>query len=402
MGRGPSPSLEPARCVRRRWRSVARATRVCGLCLVTCWAAPPAAAAALLSDDEVRAVAALGPWPVAVPRDPGNRVSGNSRAIELGRQLFRDPRMSPVGYIACVTCHQPDRAFTDIKARAHGLADLPRNTPALANLGLQRWYGWGGGSDSLWMASIKPILDAREFDGNAQLVRRLFVREPELAACYRRVFGESALRGDAQRTVVNVGKALAAFVETLVTGRTPFDDFRDAVVRGDAAAAAAYPEGAVRGLKLFVGRAGCVSCHGGPNFSDGEFHTGVVPPGRAVAALSLTDSGRLDDARALKASAFNLTGRANDDASRRNAAATRRLVLHEGMSGRYRTPSLRNVAVTAPYFHNGQTDRLTDAVQHAQPLSNADAQDLVAFVSTLTDAHGARRPWDPSGVLRCP
>jgi cytochrome c peroxidase len=121
-----------------------------------------------------------------------------------------------------------------------------------------------------------------------------------------------------------------------------------------------------------------------------------------VAALSLTDSGRLDDARALKASAFNLTGRANDDASRRTAAATRRLVLHEGMSGRYRTPSLRNVAVTAPYFHNGQTDRLTDAVQHAQPLSNADAQDLVAFVSTLTDAHGARRPWDPSGVLRCP
>ena len=402
MGRGPSPSLEPARCVRRRWRTVARAARVCGLCLVTCWAVPPAAAAALLSDDEARAVAALGPWQVAVPRDPGNRVSGNSRAIELGRQLFRDPRMSPVGYIACVTCHQPDRAFTDIKARAHGLADLPRNTPALANLGLQRWYGWGGGSDSLWMASIKPILDAREFDGNAQLVRRLFVREPELAACYRRVFGESALRGDAQRTVVNVGKALAAFVETLVTGRTPFDDFRDAVVRGDAARAAAYPSEALRGLKLFIGRGGCVSCHGGPNFSDGEFHTGVVPPGRAVAALSLTDSGRLDDARALKASAFNLTGRANDDASRRNAAATRRLVLHEGMSGRYRTPSLRNVAVTAPYFHNGQTDRLTDAVQHAQPLSSADAQDLVAFVSTLTDAHGARRPWDPSGVLRCP
>jgi cytochrome c peroxidase len=401
MGHGRAPSLEPTGTVRRPWRIVASAALVCGAWASTAGAALPAAGVPMLSADEARAVAALGPWPQAVPRDPGNRVSGNRKAIELGRQLFRDPRMSPVGYIACVTCHQPDRAFTDIKARAHGLADLPRNTPALANLGLQRWYGWGGGSDSLWMASIKPILDAREFDGNALLVRRLFVREPELAACYRRVFGVSPLRGDAQSTVVNVGKALAAFVETLVTARTPFDDLRDAVVRGDAAAAAAYPPSALRGLQLFVGRAGCVSCHSGPNFSDGQFHPGVVPPARAAAALSLIDSGRLDDARALKASAFNLTGAANDDASGRNAAATRRLAVHEGLSGRYRTPSLRNASVTAPYFHNGQTDRLLDAVQHAQRLSAAEARDLAAFVSTLTDVHGARRPWDASGTLRC-
>ncbi len=210
----------------------------------------------MLNEREARHIVALGPWPPAARRDPGNRVSGQPMAIELGRQLFRDPRMSPVGYIACVTCHQPDRAFTDIKARAHGLADLPRNTPALANLGLQRWYGWGGASDSLWMASIKPILDAREFDGNAALVTRLFAREPELAACYRRVFGVSPLR-DPERTVVNVGKALAAYVETLVTARTPFDEFRDALARGDASQMAAYPAAALRGLRLFVGRAGC-------------------------------------------------------------------------------------------------------------------------------------------------
>ncbi|HET9205953.1 MAG TPA: hypothetical protein VFO28_06945, partial [Burkholderiaceae bacterium] len=88
-------------------------------------------------------------------------------------------------------------------------------------------------------------------------------------------------------------------------------------------------------------------------------------------------------------------------ASRRNAVATRVLAVHDGLSGRYRTPSLRNVTVTAPYFHNGQAERLIDAVQHAQPLSPAESHDLVAFVSTLTDAHGARRPWDPSGALRC-
>ena len=397
MSCGRLPSLaKRSGAAARAWPGVAAALLLLAACAASGQPTTPAAPANALSADEVYTIAALGPWPMAVPRDPGNRVSGDARAIELGRQLFRDPRMSPVGYIACVTCHQPDRAFTDIKARAHGLADLPRNTPALANLSLQRWYGWGGGSDSLWMASIKPILDAREFDGNAGLVRRLFVREPELAACYRRVFGTSPLRGDVQRTVVNVGKALAAFVETLVTARTPFDEFREAVVRGDAASAAAYPAGALRGLQAFVGRAGCVSCHAGPNFSDGEFHPGVTP------IASSTDSGRLGDARALQASAFNLDGAANDDTTRRNAATTRRLVVHDGLKGRYRTPSLRNAAVTAPYFHDGRTERLLEAVQHAQRLDAADASDLVAFIKTLTDAHGARRPWDSSGLTGCP
>ena len=362
--------------------------------------AEPTSAPRELGAQEVRQVLGFGPWPPPARRDAGNRVSGDAKAIELGRQLFRDPRMSPVGYIACVTCHQPDRAFTDIKARAHGIADLPRNTPALANLRLQRWYGWGGASDSLWMASIKPILDAREFDGNTALVSRLFVRDPELAACYRATFGASPLRQPQQTVVVNVGKALAAYVETLVSGRTPFDDFRDALARGDAAAAAHYPAAALRGLRVFIGRGGCTACHSGPNFSDGDFHPG---------APAHDDGGRFDDAHYLKSSRFNLLGPHNDDASRANAMATRRLALHDGLRGRFRTPTLRNVAVTAPYFHDGQVDRLVDAVQHgsfgaddAQPLLMGEIDDLVAFLATLTDAHGARRPWNPAGLTRCP
>jgi cytochrome c peroxidase len=386
-----------------------------------CPAAQAAAAAAPeprlfdLSTVERQQIESLGPWPPAPRRDPGNRLSGRPMAIELGRRLFREPRMSPVGYIACVTCHQPDRAFTDLKPRAHGLGDLPRNTPALANLSQQRWYGWGGARDSLWMASMRPILDAREFDGSAASVQRPFELVAELAECYRSVFGVSALV-QPQRTLVNVGKALAAYVETLVTERTPFDDFRDAVVRGDAAAAAAYPAAALRGLKLFVGRAGCVACHNGPNFSDGGFHAGAAPAddlANAVAA-SLADTGRLDDARQLKASPFNLLGPTNDDGTRRNAAATRALRLSPDQRGQYRTPTLRNVAVTAPYFHSGQVERLTDALQHptrlastpstlpAQPLEAGEVNDLAAFLGTLTDAHGARRPWSSVGNVHCP
>jgi len=225
------------------------------------------------------------------------------------------------------------------------------------------------------------------------------------------VFGVSPLH-QPQRTVVNVGKALAAYVETLVTARTPFDDFRDALANGDSARAAAYPAAALRGLRLFVGRAGCVACHRGANFSDGEFHAGVAPVDDlgAGVARSLADDGRLGDARYLKASQFNLQGAYNDDASRRNASATRHLAVHGGLAGQFRTPTLRNVAVTAPYFHDGQTERLVDALQHPQraapipgaPLAPGDVDDLAAFLVTLTDAHGSRRPWNPSGLTRCP
>lgn len=362
---------------------------------------------------ELKRILVLGPWPPRLPPDPSNRVSGQALAIELGRRLFRDPRMSPVGYIACVTCHQPDRSFTDQKARAHGLADLPRNTPALANLRLQHWFGWGGSSDSLWMASIRPMLDAREFDSNPRIIARIFERDKELAACYVGVFRVSPLR-DLQRTTTNVGKALAAYIETFVTGRTPFDDFRAALLRNNAASLPPYPVAAQRGLKLFIGQAGCVACHNGPNFSDGEFHAGRVPAGADAAGAAGVDTGRLEGARMLKASRFNLLGPYNDDPTLSNAKATRRLVVEENARGQYRTPSLRNVAVTAPYMHNGQVEQLQDAVRHVQqwprgrttetpaPLAAHQVDDLTAFLLTLTDQYGERRPWSSTAMTECP
>ncbi len=381
----------------------------------TAVAAQKAIAGPSFSTADLQQILALGPWPPPARLDPSNRVSGQAQAIELGRQLFREPRMSSVGYIACVSCHQPDRSFTDNKARAHGLADLPRNTPALANLGQQRWFGWGGSSDSLWMASIRPILDSREFNGSAHSVTRLFERDPELAACYRKVFRVSP-RADPQRTVANVGKALAAYLESLVTARTPFDDFRDALERGDLTAAARYPMAAQLGLKHFVGRARCVACHNGPNFSDGGFHL-TAATGDHVGMGGVRpsdDGGRLVDARRLKASPLNLLGPHNDDPRGRSAQATRALVLQAGMRGQYRTPGLRNVATTGPYLHDGRIDRLQDALQHQarppsgpamasfEPLSSQEVEELVAFLATLTDQYGERRPWSSADLAPCP
>ena len=315
------------------------------------------------SDEELRRVVALGPWPPKFQRDPSNRVSGHPLAIALGRLLFFDPRMSPVGYIACVSCHAPDRAFADLRPRAHGLADLERNTIALANLRQQHWYDWAGSSDSLWLASLRPILNPREFDGSPASVARLFRRDEALAQCYRRVFGIPPA-GDDERTLVNVGKALAAFLETLNSGRTAFDDYRDSLARGEPAPAL-YPVAARRGLKLFVGSAGCDKCHSGANLSDGDFHDAGAPPPVAPARR---DPGRAEGARLLLENRFNRFGRYSDDA--RPAAPRARIEAEVTRVGQFRTPSLRNVAVIGS-LHAQRPHRITARRAYSQHAAGA-------------------------------
>lgn len=381
------------------------------LLLAALLAAPHRVAAAPLdfSAQERKQIVSLGPWPQRMPPDPSNRASGNPDAIALGARLFFDARLSPSARIACVTCHQPDRGWADGRLRAQGLADLERNTPALANLRLQRWFGWGGGSDSLWMASLRPLLDPREFDSNAATVAGLYARDADLACRYQRAFGHAPGDGrdDVDEVLLNTAKALAAFQETLITGRTPFDEFRDALARGDEATAARFPLAARQGLKLFIGRGNCMSCHNGPNLSNGEFADVGVPH---FVAPGKVDAGRHDDLQRLRASQYNLRGRYSDDAGRTSATATRHALLEPRHWGEFKVPSLRNVAASAPYMHNGSMATLRDVVLHystldesrihssAQPLLRAlrlspdEIDALIAFLETLTDAQGAHRP----------
>ncbi|HEY3635798.1 MAG TPA: cytochrome c peroxidase [Caldimonas sp.] len=336
-----------------------------------------------LRPDELASIASLGPWPPPAGRDASNRVSGHADAATLGEALFHTTRLSTVGGLRCATCHEPWRRFTDGRARALGAEVGVRNTPSVLNVRLQHWFGWDGANDSLWSQSIRPMLDAHEMRSDAAHVARALRDDENLKRLYDLAFGH-APPADDETALVDAGKALAAYQETLESERTPFDAFRDALVRGDGAAAQRYPVAAQRGLRLFVGRGQCVACHAGPNFSDGEFHRSRIASKLYDGA---PDAGRALGLQKLLASAYARGGRFDDET---NAAP--RSASQPAEAGAFRTPGLREVSATAPYMHDGSIANLCDALQpHAalqgggEPtLMLAERRDLVAFLRTLS------------------
>ena len=362
-----------------------------------------------LSEAETRAILRHGPWPAPWSRDPSNCVSGSPQAVELGERLFFDPRLSPSGKVLCATCHAPFRGWQDGRARAFGLAEVERNTQSLFNVRYGRWFGWDGAGDSLWAQSIRPILDAREMGGSAAQVAALVRADAELACRFEKVFGTPPPSVD-EALLARVGKALAAFQETLVSGRTPFDDFRDALAIGDFSSMKKYPQAAQRGLRIFVGRGNCSACHFGPAFTNGEFHDTGVP----FFVKGGADAGRHGGIRKLQASVFNLLGSYSDDRGGASAIKTRQVAQEHRNFGEFKVPSLRNVAQTAPYMHNGSFATLTDVVRHyseinpdrlhsdgesvlkALRLSAAESADLVAFLESLSESASALPPRRPA------
>ena len=385
------------------------------------------------SDAEREAIARHGPWPPRAVRDPTNRHSGRPAAIAFGRALFFDARLSLDRTHACGSCHKPELAWTDGQARSSGRERLDRNAPSIANSRFERWFGRDGGADSLWSHALRPLTDSREMAMSVPLIAARVRDHTDLRRRYERAFGKIA--DDDETVAVDVAKAIAAFQETVVTGRTPFDDFRDALLRGDARAMARYPESAQRGLKIFIGRGDCSVCHFGPRFTNGEFADIGIP---YFAAPGRVDPGRHAGIRHVKASPYNLEsrwnddesradagsarrgpksqawrhdryGRWNDDASRASAVPTRHLRLEHRHWGEFKVPSLRNVALTAPYMHAGSHATLAEVVQHYSELNeerlHADGErilkplrlsaqesaDLVAFLESLSERKAAAR-----------
>ncbi len=384
----------------------------CALVLVLSCAAPavPTASAqgasaadaveAELSALERQRALTLGPLP-APPPDPTNAVADSELAARLGQALFFDARLSRNQQISCATCHDPARAFADGRRTARGLGDLARNTPSLLAAPWQRWFFWDGRADTLWSQALQPIehvdemgstrLDAVRLVARDELLRRPFValfgalpaleneqRFPPAARAAPRFAGDPAHAAwlgmaEQDRAAINrafggLGKAIAAYQRRLIAAPAPFDRFLERLRDGAPAAQAGLEPAALRGLRLFVGKAGCRACHNGPTLSDGEFHDiGLAAPGGRI------EGARHDGLRQVLESEFNAAGPYSDERQAGRAEDLRALVVDTSVFGAFRTPSLRNVARTAPYMHDGSLASLDDVLRFYSTREGARA-----------------------------
>lgn len=369
------------------------------------------------------------------PRDTTNAVDGNPAAISFGAALFFDKRLSGSGEFSCGTCHDPAKAWADGRSLPQAQSTGVRNTITLWNAAYQRWLFWDGRADSLWSQALHPIEDPLEMNGTRLQVAHVIAGDATLAAQYRGLFGElpelgkperfaltggprsqraddqlnwwqmqSADREQINRIFANVGKSIAAFVGTIVTKDAPFDRFV-ADLRAGQRSSALSPS-AQRGLKLFIGRANCAVCHSGPNFTNLEFHDIRVPP---LNAQMQPDMGRARGIAELSADEFVSAGYFSDDPTGLRAQHLAFLDAEAGVRGHFKTPSLRNVALTAPYMHQGQMATLREVVEYYSTLDTAvdpadpnhveallvkldlterEIDDLVAFMQSLSsDEH---------------
>lgn len=357
-----------------------------------------APAEVLLNEGEIAQTLSHGPWPPAFVADPSNRVSGQPNAIALGEGLFFDPVLSRDGTMSCADCHDPAYEFADPKARSVGKVILDRNAPSLVNVRGHRWFGWAGGNDNLWAQSLVPILNPDELDHDKTSLMAA-IANSTWAKEYEEIFGKFG-NHTAKDVSVNIAKSLAAYQETLETGPTSFDSFRSALERKDFAAAAQYPQSAQRGLQFFLGRGNCAFCHSGPAFTNREFHDAGVP---YFIEKTRVDTGRHGGLKALFASPFTLEGAYSDDPEKRGAWAIQQVRPLHSDFGTFRVPSLRGVARTAPYMHNGSLADLEAVVEHYNTidmerlhtdgeailaplaLSGQEAADLLQFLLTLSD-----------------
>jgi cytochrome c peroxidase len=375
-----------------------------------------------LGQAQIERVQAMG-HPGLPPPDASNRYADDLRAARLGQLLFFDVGISGPGNVSCATCHDPARAFTDGLALAQGIARGVRNSPTLFDVAHQSWFNWDGRFDSLWSQSHGPITHPREMGGSfAGLVERIRA-QPELLRRYNELFGElpeAPLNGaQLERVLANAGKAIAAYERKLVTGPSIFDRWvarwREAgsprqldLVPNDG-----LSPSALRGLDTFTSRGQCWKCHEGKLLTDGEFHAlGAAPRGDLI-----SDSGRFGAIAPLKASPFRASGSHSDDPRGERGKIVDSLIPVEDQWGAFRTPPLRNLSATAPYFHQGQFATLEEVIAFYSTLEGAvtmdhhqesvlvprnfdaqEAADLAAFLRSLDGeappAEWLANPWD--------
>jgi cytochrome c peroxidase len=301
--------------------------------------------------------------------------------IKLGRYLFYDKRMSLNGKESCGSCHRQELAFTDGRAHAEGTTGQlhPRSSMSLVNVAYAPILTWANPTlDSLEEQALTPMLSEEPIElglkGHEQEFLNTLRRDP----LYQRIFPEAFPEAGDIYTLQNITKAIAAFERTIISMRSPYDRYRWG---GDSLA---IPDSAKRGELLFSSseRAGCFQCHGGWNFTTIRFEGG-------------RDRGGEDEPRR----GFFNTGVAL------YRPPNRGLYEHTQRPedvGKFRAPSLRNIALTAPYMHDGSLATLEEVIDHYAAggkmdhpnksrilrqfhLTDGEKRDLIEFLKSLTD-----------------
>ena len=308
----------------------------------------------------------LGPLP-PLPADPTNSVADNPAAAHYGQWLFFDKRLSGDGDISCATCHDPEHGFADTRPIALGKALGERHAPTVIGAAYQRWLGWGGRADSLWMQALGPMENEVEMAGDRQDIARLVRSDPLLRQAHEEVYGE--IPKDVDRLFAQLGKAIAAYERLLIQKDSPFDLWVRSILDLPGGDPTALNEEQQRGLRIFLGPGRCTLCHLGPTLSDLEFHNNQLP---THPDGPRDDAGRYRGARLVQESPFNAAGPYSDAPEGEAAERVRALVQSSESFGEFRTPTLRNLARRAPYGHQGQFPDLGSVLSFYNTLEDQD------------------------------
>jgi len=303
-----------------------------------------------------------------------NALRKEGRAVALGKRLFEDPGLSSCGTVSCATCH-PSPTYggnTPLATGCNGLTG--RNTPSLLNVAFRDWFYWDGRKDSLWSHAILPLTRDVEMNATPSSLRARLTGF--YATEYSALFGNAPSEEADDLLLAHFGKLVDAYLSTLVKVRAPFDDalldFTAQVTAGkDVSSHPLY-----LGLKTFVRKGHCIACHKGPNLTDELFHNiGVDDHGAS-------DPGRLGGVDLVLNDKFNGAGvyseNPRDTKPRLDTLAT---LPRTNLLGAFKTPSLRNVALTAPYMHTGRVRSLAEVVD----FYNRGGDPEGTFLGTRTD-----------------
>ncbi|MCA9294686.1 MAG: c-type cytochrome [Phycisphaerales bacterium] len=362
-------------------------------------APPPPTPAVEFTQDELRTILRMSPVPDPPP-DPTNKYADDERAAALGHYLYFDTRLSANDTVSCATCHDPKFGLADQTPLAAGLGLGPRHSIALFNTAHHPWFNWDGRADTLWSQATRPLTKDVEMGATPEHIAQVIA--DNYRDTYQAIFGPLD-RTDPVRVMVNAAKSIAAYERKFVFADAPLDRFVLALRNDPAGDINALSPDAQRGLKLFIGRANCVACHAGPTFSDGAFHSARIAPGDGPD----NDAGRFAAVDQLKADPFSARSEYSDAPEGPTAQRLEYLTRTSADFGRFKTPTLRNVAQSAPYMHQGQKKTLRDVIAHystfdgALPpahnaldgqemllrplhLNDSEAEQLLAFLESLT------------------